>query len=523
MSLFLGLDSSTQGLTAVVIGVSGTSRDTVWQHTINYDRDLPEYGTRHGVLQNADPRIVRSPSAMWADALDRMMARIATERSIDKARIAAIAGAGQQHGSVYLKREGLAGLAALDGRAALAPQLDGWFSREASPTWMDSSTSAECGEIEVALGGRAATARLTGSRAFERFTGPQIRKLAKDHPGRYDQTARVHLVSSFLASLLAGVDAPIDPGDGAGMTLMDLASGDWSDAALDATAPGLRHRLPRLAPSSTVIGHLAAYWADRYGFSPATKVVAWTGDNPSSLIGTGLIREGRVAVSLGTSDTIFGAMDAPRVSDASVGHVFGSPTGAFMGITVFKNGSLAREQVRNAYALDWDAFSLLLQTSPPGNQGALMLPWFDPEITPPVHTPGIRRDNLDPHDAHANVRAVVEAQMMAMARHSAWMGVRVDTIHATGGASSNPEILQVMADVFNARVERFQISNSAALGAALRAYQAHTGAAWPEVVAGFVEPIAGGTVVPIAAHIAIYDELKRRHAEFEERALGGGR
>ena len=208
-------------------------------------------------------------------------------------------------------------------------------------------------------------------------------------------------------------------------------------------------------------------------------MVAWTGDNPSSLIGTGLIREGRVAISLGTSDTIFGAMDAPRVSDAGVGHVFGAPTGAFMGITVFKNGSLAREQVRDAYALDWDSFSLLLQTSPPGNQGALMLPWFEPEITPAVTRAGIHRDNLDPHDAHANVRAIIEAQMMAMARHSAWMGVRVDTIHATGGASRNTEILQVMADVFNARVERFQISNSAALGAALRAYQAHTGAPWP--------------------------------------------
>ena len=519
MSLFLGLDSSTQGLTAVVIGVSGTSRDTVWQHTINYDRDLPEYGTRHGVLQNADPRIVRSSPAMWADALDRMMARVATEPSIDKSRIAAIAGAGQQHGSVYLTQEGRQRLTAMDSRAALAAQMDGLFSRDASPIWMDSSTTTECGEIDAALGGRAATARLTGSRAFERFTGPQIRKLAKDHPGRYELTARIHLVSSFLASLLAGADAPIDPGDGAGMNLMDLSSGQWSEAALDATAPGLRARLPRLAPSTTVVGPLAPYWSERYGFSPATKVVAWTGDNPSSLIGTGLIREGRVAVSLGTSDTIFGAMDAPRVSDAGVGHVFGSPTGAFMGITVFKNGSLAREQVRNAYALDWDSFSLLLQTSPPGNHGALMLPWFDPEITPAVPAPGLRRDNLDPHDAHANVRAVVEAQMMAMARHSAWMGVRIDTIHATGGASRNTEILQVMADVFNARVERFHIGNSAALGAALRAYQAHTGVPWPEAIAGFVEPIAGGTVVPIAAHVAIYDELKRRHAEFERRAL----
>ncbi|HEX5215899.1 MAG TPA: FGGY-family carbohydrate kinase [Vicinamibacterales bacterium] len=519
MSFFLGLDSSTQGLTAVIIAVSGTSRDVVWQHTINYDRDLPEYGTRHGVLQNTDPRVVRSSPAMWADALDRMMARIATERPIDKSRIAAISGAGQQHGSVYLSQDGLARLAAMDERAALASQMDGLFTRDASPIWMDSSTSAECEEIDAALGGPAVTARLTGSRACERFTGPQIRKLAKDHPGRYEATVRIHLVSSFLASLLAAVDAPIDPGDGAGMNLMDLASGEWSDAALDATAPGLRSKLPRLAPASTVIGHLGAYWTGRYGFSPATKVVTWTGDNPSSLIGTGLIREGRVAISLGTSDTIFGAMDAPRVSDAGIGHVFGSPTGGFMGITVFKNGSLARERIRDTYALDWDAFSLLLQTSPPGNHGALMLPWFDPEITPAATAPDVRRHDLDPHDAHANVRAVVEGQMMAMARHSAWMGVRVDTIHATGGASQNTEILQVMADVFGARVERFRISNSAALGAALRAYQSHTGAPWPEVVTGFVEPVAGGAVAPISAHVAVYDELKRKHAAFEKRAL----
>jgi hypothetical protein len=54
-----------------------------------------------------------------------------------------------------------------------------------------------------------------------------------------------------------------------------------------------------------------------------------------------------------------------------------------------------------------------------------MLPWFEPEITPEVLTPGVRRYGLDPDDGPANVRAVVEAQMMAMANHSAWMGVGV--------------------------------------------------------------------------------------------------
>ena len=48
----------------------------------------------------------------------------------------------------------------------------------------------------------------------------------------------------------------------------------------------------------------------------------------------------------------------------------------------------------------------------------------------------------------------------------------IDTIHATGGAAVNRQILQVMADVFGAEVYRFRGANSAALGAALRAWHA---------------------------------------------------
>ena len=100
-------------------------------------------------------------------------------------------------------------------------------------------------------------------------------------------------------------------------------------------------------PAWTIAGTLSPYWQQRHGFPPA-RVVAWSGDNPCSLIGTGLVREGRVAVSLGTSDVIFGLMEEPRVDSTGTGHVFGAPTGAFMGLTVFKNGSLARERVRDA-------------------------------------------------------------------------------------------------------------------------------------------------------------------------------
>jgi xylulokinase len=95
---------------------------------------------------------------------------------------------------------------------------------------------------------------------------------------------------------------------------MDLASKQWSPVAVRATAPGLDAKLPPLADSWTVLGTLAPYWRQKYGF-PAARVVAWSGDNPCSLVGTGLVREGIVAISLGTSDTIFGIMPTPRPSE----------------------------------------------------------------------------------------------------------------------------------------------------------------------------------------------------------------
>ncbi len=475
------------------------------------------------MLPSADPRIAHAPPLMWAEAIDRMLGQIVRDGGVDWQRLRAISGSAQQHGSVYVNRLAATRLPALDLRSALVDQLRDVLSRETSPIWMDSSTSVQCAAIEAALGGPAAVARLTGSRAFERFTGPQIRKFAEEDPGAWARTDRVHLVSSWLASLLAGLEAPIDTGDGSGTNLMDLVSRRWSPEAVRATVPDLAARLPPIAESWTVAGTLAPYWVRRYGLPPA-RVIAWSGDNPCSLVGTGLVREGRVTVSLGTSDTIFGLMATPRPSADGTGHVFASPTGTYMGMTVFKNGSLARERVRDAYGRDWAAFSDALRRTVPGNRGATLLPWFEPEITPLVLEPGVQRFGVDPADRPANVRAVVEAQMMALALHSRWMGVKVSTIHATGGASGNRDILQIMADVFDAEVLQLQAGNSAALGAALRAFHADLLAdgrplPWDEIVAGFVTPRADA-IRPIRANVNTYRRLIDVHHARERAALG---
>ena len=462
MALFLGLDSSTQGLKAMLIDPA--KGEIVATGAVNYEADLPEYGCVGGVLPNADPLVRHADPLMWLAALDLVLERLKTAGA-PLAEVEGIGGSGQQHGSVYLNAQFFDLIGDLRPEESLAAQLRPALARKTAPIWMDSSTGAECAEITEAAG--CALQAVTGSPAIERFTGPQIRKFWKADPQAYEATRRIHLVSSFLCSVLSGADAPVDSGDGAGMNLADLRCMQWEPRIAEATAPGLCERLPRLIGGSGRAGGLAPYFA-KYGLKPGIAVAAWTGDNPASLVGSGAVRGQMAVVSLGTSDTFFAALDDYKADPEGFGHVFGNPAGGFMSLTCFKNGSLARERVKKETGVSWDFFDRVAFTKTvPGNEGRWALPWFEPEITPIVAHPGLRA-NFDFAGAspEVRIRAVVEAQAMSLRNHSLWMG-EFATLRVTGGASQSEGILQTLADVFGATVEIISTADSAALGAAL--------------------------------------------------------
>lgn len=98
---------------------------------------------------------------------------------------------------------------------------------------MDSSTTEECRILEELLGGPQALAEITGSRAFERFTGSQISKMFKERHEAYTNTERISLVSSFACSLFLGDIAPIEVSDAGGMNLLDIKTKDWCQDCLD--------------------------------------------------------------------------------------------------------------------------------------------------------------------------------------------------------------------------------------------------------------------------------------------------
>ncbi|MCE9613984.1 MAG: carbohydrate kinase [Lentisphaerae bacterium] len=524
----LGLDSSTQSLKATVID---EALNVVYERTVNFDAELPEFKTQGGVHRHADGVTVTSPAILWVAALDLLLAHMRSDGA-PLGKIVAISGSGQQHGSVWLNARAAPALHALHYAMPLRTQLADVFSVGDSPIWMDSSTGAQCAALEKAMGGAQRVAELSGSRAYERFTGNQIAKIYQTEPGAYAATARISLVSSFVASLLIGSVAPIDAADGSGMNVMDLRRKQWDPSLLKATAPDLAAKLGMIVPSHTDIGLLHAYYMRRYGFNPACRVIAFSGDNPCSLAGLRLSGAGDVAISLGTSDTVFGTLTEPRPS-AEEGHVFASPVdpAGYMALICRKNGSLTREHVRDQVAdRSWETFNRLLAQTPPGNHGKLAIHVLEPEITPAIHQTGVFRfdaaDGAVPAFTPAEeVRAVVENQFLSMRLHAENLGIKPTRLIATGGASVNTALLRVAADIFGTPVFVAEKSDSASLGAAYRALHG-----WRCREGGRVLPFAivfanavpfRRAVDPDAAAHGAYAGLLPRLARLEQRLVGG--
>lgn len=504
MGIYLGLDLSTQGLSALVIN-SATAAIT-YRCDINFGRDLPQYESPNGFLEPQREGEYHANPLMWLAALDRLFARMSAE-GFDLGTIDALSGSGQQHATVYLNERFL-DLQSWAGEGDLASRFAPSLARATAPIWMDSSTGAECAEIAAAVGGDERVCAISGSRTIERFSAAQIRKFYKQSAAAYEETAVIHLASSFICSILAGRSSAIDSGDGAGMNLLNLASGEWDSELLAATAPHLAAKLPPVQFSGECAGTIAAYFVQEYGFKRECSVNLFSGDNPNSLVGMGAEAPGTVVVSLGTSDTLMASFDKPLTDPNGYGHVFCNPAGGYMCLLCFTNGSLARERVRDEFALDWDGFEKQLAQSAPGNNGNLMIPFFTAETTPRSEA---RVDYVGQSDftqrqsAAKAVRAIVESQFANMKIHAAWAIENITRIKVTGGASDNDQICQIVADIFQVEVERIATSNSAALGAALRAASMQSGSSLIDLSAAFADQ--SRLFAPDPAARKIYDNF----------------
>ncbi|CAI5703245.1 unnamed protein product [Peronospora effusa] len=494
-ALFLGLDCSTQSMSSVIVNALG---QVVYESSFRFDEQFPHYNTRNGVLRLIENQVV-VPSFMLVESLDVIMDDLA-KSSIDLAKIKSISGSAQQHASVYWNQD-FSLRRCLDAAAesnansiveAMKKQQQPVFCLLDGPSWMDSSTTRYCRELEAAVGGPDRVAEISGSRAYERFTGNQIAKRIQEDPAFLETCGRITLVSAMLTSLLCGTYTPIDDSDGSGMNLLDLRKRVWSPELVKATciysnSVNASEKLEAALGSQVVrayslAGHIHVYFQKKYGFAADCKVIPFSGDNPCTLAGIGLSQLDDVGVSLGTSSTLFAVVPTEAAHfNGKEGHFFCNPIdpSSFMAMICFKNGSLARQQVRDRRAgASWEKFEELMQATKAGNGDITAFYYKEPEITPSTLKAGIvgfdasgARTDMSVLPPEVEVRAVVESQFLAMRLHAKRLGVsNPKRLIVLGGASANKCMLQVLANVFNAPVYRLTCaSNTAALGGAFRA------------------------------------------------------
>ncbi|KAJ3103452.1 hypothetical protein HK100_004203 [Physocladia obscura] len=540
--LVLGLDLSTQTMSAVVADFD--SQEIVAAASIPLDS--LGYGTTNGVIHRGNSEVV-VPSALFVAALDAVL--VVLKSKVDLANVAAISGCGQQHGSIFWAKGAKEALATLDSSRSLADQLANVFCIPEAPIWMDSSTTNYCRKLEVALGGPTALANLTGSRAYERFTGPQIAKQVHENATNFAKCERIGLISSLLPSLLTGTYAGIDQSDASGMNILDIHTKNWSPKVTQAIVEGSTTTAETLlgllgdpdVPHIPLHARVAPYFIARYGFNAGCRVVPFTGDNPSTLAGLGVGAPGDLAVSLGTSDTAFVVVKKEDcIPNGEEGHVLVNPVDAnsFIIMLCFKNGSLVREKIRDDTASGtktWTEFNELVLAQPVGNNGVVGFFHPDPEITPPTEVPATHifsaAESIVPSVSIADfapgvvARAVIESQMLRLRHHTRKLGVRsVHRVLVSGGASANSVICQILSDVFNAPVVKVAdaaVSESAAAyGGVLRAIHALKSEAAGSDKFVTYEPAITVKVVsePNSKNAVVYEELLPRFAVLEAKS-----
>ncbi|KAI9893613.1 MAG: hypothetical protein M1814_006409 [Vezdaea aestivalis] len=505
--LYIGFDLSTQQLKAIVIS---SSLDVLLEEHLTFSEDLPRYGTKNGILTDDSEKAVFAPVAMWLEAIDVLMDRL-RDNGVDLSRVAGISGAGQQHGSVYWSKQAEPLLASLDPMKTLVDQLSpGAFSNQTSPNWQDSSTTQECHEFDIFFpGGPQELAEVTGSKAHHRFTGPQILHFLRKHPEEYSQTARISLVSSFLASVFLCKVAPIDIGDAGGMNLWDIHNNQWhppllalaSSADSPTTEPSNVDHLSTLLGSvhtdpSASLGPIGAYWTNRYSIPAACQIQPFTGDNPATLLPIPLAPLDAI-ISLGTSTTFL--MNTPSYLPSPSYHLSPHPTipNSYMFMLCYKNGSLAREQVAKALSPEptappnWPLFTSAVLSNPltptPPSPIKIGLYFPLPEIIPPL--PSLTaRYTYDPFNKSlttstwppaTDAPALLASQLLSLRLRSAPLlaasnALTPKRIYLAGGAANNRAVWKMVREIIGGEDGVWVFGdevggNAGALGAAGRA------------------------------------------------------
>jgi xylulokinase len=451
----------------VVVGVDSSTQSTkVELRDLSTGRVVGSGRAAHPDV--LPPRSEQAPASWWSALVAAMAEALGSAIGrVGPADVAAIAVAGQQHGLVALDVHG----------AVIRP----------AKLWNDTESAGDADRL-TGLIGAAGWAESCGSVPTAAFTITKLAWLLRCEPGTLAALGHVLLPHDWLTYRLTG-ELVTDRGDASGtgywspieesyrLDLLALVDGerDWSDA------------LPTVLGPWDQAGTLTAVAAGELGLPVGTPVAAGTGDNMAGSLGAGL-RIGEVAISIGTSGTVYVPSERPTHDPTGAVAGFADATGRFLPLVCTLNAALVTSAIGRLLSVDHVGLDSLALAAAPGSEGLTLVPYLAGERTPnrpgatgTLH--GIRTDVSREALARAGFEGVVCGLLEGLDALAA-TGVRLDTgrLVLLGGGAHSAAYRQILASLSGRPVSIPVDDEIVTTGAALQAAVFATGSG-PEQIA----------------------------------------
>jgi xylulokinase len=346
VAISLGIDLGTSGVKVLAINETG---ETLASTNVSYPLIQPRAGWSE---QNAQD---------WWQGTVEAIHHILENPAVPSGSVIALSLSGQMHGSVFLDS---------DNQIIRNPLL-----------WNDTRTFKECQMITEKIGEENLLS-FVGNPALEGFTLPKVLWLMENEPDNYKKLATLMLPKDYIIFLLTGKICT-EYSDAAGTLLLDVKNRCWSKDVCDKLDLDISI-LPELLDSTEVVGSLSAKASEETGLPEKVKVIAGGADNACSAVGNGIVEEGVMLASIGTSGVVLAHTNSmhhdPRGRVHSFNHavpnrwyLMGVMLSAGMSMSWLKNELINR---------DYDFINEQASQVKPGSEGVIFLPYLFGERTP---------------------------------------------------------------------------------------------------------------------------------------------
>lgn len=444
-------------LLGIDIGTSGTK-------TVLFDEELREIASSivEYPLYQEQPLWAEQEPVDWWNATVRSIQNVII--GIDGADVAGIGLSGQMHGLVLLDK-------------------DNNVLRR-SIIWCDQRTEKECEEITEIIG-KERLIEITANPALTGFTASKIRWVQKHEPEVWAKTAHVLLPKDYVRFMLTGKYAT-EVSDASGMQLLDIKNRCWSDEMLEKLDID-RSLLGDMYESEDVTGALTAEVAALTGLSTDCVVVGGAGDQAAAAIGNGIVEEGLLSDTIGTSGVIFATTDVPRIDAGGRVHTFcHAVRGKWHIMSVTQGAGLSLQWFRNNFCdtekaiaaeKGTDVYNVMVdevKDIAPGSDGVVFLPYLMGERSPILDPNargvffGVTNATTKAHMLRAVLEGITFSQRdcLSVIRD---MGVNAGQIRMGGGGARNDYWRQIFADNLGCDITTVNHSEGGALGVAILA------------------------------------------------------